>query len=501
ELNLAHQVLLEPEAAEDREAAEAVRWLSDQGASERIAPVNRQLLKSEVGARAIIELEQWYRRQWEEARDFKDELVAILDASKFGKRLYTPYEVYLKALFEYFQGDLGGEEASGTRSAVDLTEFQEDAVKKARKILGRYDGVMIADSVGLGKTWIGKKLLEDYAYHQRMKALVVCPASLKDMWERELRSATIAAEILTQEEMGRPEFDPVPRMAADVVLVDESHNFRSQVSQRYRARESGATGHGGTGRAGGRKKVILMSATPVNNDLFDLYHQLALIAQGNRAYFAGCGIGDLFKYFQGARRDFVSGERAAAIFNLLEEIVVRRTRSFIRKAYPDATVNGQPVRFPERRMKTVRYDLEKTYRGIYADVVRGVDGLVLAPYNLEAYKKPDSGRDEMEAGRQEALVGIFKSQYLKRFESSVAAFRISLDRALKFFQTFESYLLGGKLLRSGDFQKAMRYLAREEEEDDAVPASLAAEMDASVEAQAALAAMETVDPAAFDLRK
>lgn len=63
-------------------------------------------------------------------------------------------------------------------SAVTLAEFQDDAVKKARRILSRYDGVLIADSVGLGKTWIGKRLLEDYAYHRRQKALVICSASL-----------------------------------------------------------------------------------------------------------------------------------------------------------------------------------------------------------------------------------------------------------------------------------------------------------------------------------
>ncbi|MFQ5853304.1 MAG: hypothetical protein ACE5JU_22320, partial [Candidatus Binatia bacterium] len=86
-------------------------------------------------------------------------------------------------------------------------EFQEDAVKKARKILSRYDGVMIADSVGLGKTWIGKKLLEDFAYHMRQKAVVVCPATLRDMWQRELGEATISATVLSQEELGREEFD------------------------------------------------------------------------------------------------------------------------------------------------------------------------------------------------------------------------------------------------------------------------------------------------------
>ena len=62
---------------------------------------------------------------------------------------------------------------------------------------------MIADSVGLGKTWIGKKLLEDFAYHMRQKALVVCPASLREMWETELREATISAAVISQEELGR----------------------------------------------------------------------------------------------------------------------------------------------------------------------------------------------------------------------------------------------------------------------------------------------------------
>jgi SNF2 family DNA or RNA helicase len=186
EPNLAHKVLLDPAEVEDPDAAYSVSWLSDVKPSDRITLANRQLLKSEVGARAIIDLENWYERQWADGVDFKQELISLLDASKFGAKEYTPYQVYMKALYEYFRDDLGGEAPTSTRSAINLAEFQEDAVKKARKILSRYDGVMIADSVGLGKTWIGKKLLEDFAYHMRQKALVICPASLRDMWEREL---------------------------------------------------------------------------------------------------------------------------------------------------------------------------------------------------------------------------------------------------------------------------------------------------------------------------
>jgi SNF2 family DNA or RNA helicase len=501
ELNLAHKVLLDPADVDDQEAAETVRWLSDEKPSDRISPENRQLLKSEVGARAIIDLERWYDSQWNDAVDFKDELIELLDASKFGQVEYTPYQVYMKALYEYFREDLAGEAPVPVRSAIELAEFQEDAVKKARRILARYDGVMIADSVGLGKTWIGKKLLEDFAYHMRQKALVICPASLRPMWESELRDATISATILSQEELGRPEFDPTPYGDSDVILIDESHNFRNRSSNRYDSIGRILIANGKRGRDGLRKKVILLTATPINNDLFDLYNQLGLITLGDRSYFSACGIGDLYRYFLRARRQSRQGNGVFALFNLLEEVVIRRTRGFIRKAYPEATIKGERVVFPDRKLKTVRYNLEATYAGIYDKVVSGIESLTLAPYNLEAYKKKGVAVDEFEAGREQALVGIFKSRYLKRFESSIEAFRISVRRALAFIKTFESYVLDGKLLRSSDFHKALRFIAREDEEDDATPQSLADELDASEGASQVLDDLETVDQAQYDLRR
>jgi len=167
ELNLAHKVLLTPDEVEDYEAALAVSWLDERISHTTDQPENRTaelrqklVVKSEVGARAIIDLEEWYQKQWDLSRDFKEELVTLLDESKFGRKEYTPYDVYMKALYEYFRDDLYDAEPVATRSAIELAEFQEDAVKKARRILSRYDGVMIADSVGLGKTWIGKKILK-----------------------------------------------------------------------------------------------------------------------------------------------------------------------------------------------------------------------------------------------------------------------------------------------------------------------------------------------------
>jgi len=502
ELNLAHRVLLDAEEGRDATAEAMVSYLAEEKSSSRITEKNRQLLKSEVGAQAIHQLTTWYDSEWDQARTFKDDLIALLDASKFGQHEYTPYQVYMKALYEYHREDLEGlVEAPGTRTAVELAQFQESAVKKARSILARYDGVMVADSVGLGKTWIGKRLLEDYAYYQRLKAIVVCPASLKDMWQRELADATISATIVSQESLGQKDADVSRYADADVILIDESHNFRNHNAQRYENLDFLIGMNGGRGRAGDRKRLILLTATPINNDLMDLYSQLCLFTRGDLGYFTSVGIGNLRRYFWEARRESDARGATAHLFNLLEEVVIRRTRPFIRQAYPHATINGKRITFPDRRLRTVNYDLERTYEGIYEDIVAGIEGLNLAPYSLEAYKREGVEVDEFELGRERALVGIFKSRYLKRLESSIEAFRISIRRALAYQKTFEDFVLSGRLLRSTDFHKALRYIEREDVEDDAVPRSVAEEMDASEEAQTALADLETIDPSEYDLAR
>src|SRR5438876_1692221 len=503
ELNLTHRANLSPEEVEP-DRVRAFLETADRQRLAQLGEVERVTAANVPGVLAINELAAWYDRQWEAARDFKEELIDLIDSSKFGRKEYTPYQVYMKAIFEYFRDDLESEadSAASIRSAVELSEFQEDAVKKARKILASYDGVMIADSVGLGKTWIGKKLLEDYAYHQRYKAIVICPAALQKMWRDELLSAGIAAHIITQEALGRDEFDINDVQDADIVLVDESHNFRNRNAQRYETLERILAANNRRGKISGeRKKLILLTATPINNTVFDLYNQVNLFTGGDRSYFAAAGIGDLNRYFQVARRANQQQESGIALFNLLEEVVIRRTRPFIKEAYPHATIKGQPISWPERKLKTIRYDLEATYGRIYDKLVNHIEGLKLAPYRLETYKKQGITRDQFEEGREEALVGIFKSRYLKRFESSVDAFRISIRRALEFLETFESYVLEGKVLNSASFQKAMRFLAREDEEDDATPSSLSEQLDAHVEARQFIETLPTLNAELYDLKR
>jgi hypothetical protein len=486
--------------------------------SRRISFDSRQIIKAEVGAVAIWDLADWYEHQWAQGRDFKEDLIGLLDTSKFGSKEYTPYQVYVKALYEYFRGDL---EATGGVPAdlysLNLAEFQADAVARARRILARYDGVMVCDSVGLGKTWIGLQLLLDFAYHKRWHALVVCPASLRPMWETRLHQTKIQAKIVGQEELGRGDFDVTPYGKYDVVLIDESHNFRNSGSGRYDNLSRLIGLNGGRGEQGYRKKLILLTATPINNSVMDLHNQVCFLTRGDNAFFAGTGIGRLDKYFLGARRALLAGEASAgrALSNLLEEIVIRRTRQFIKKNYPEATIDGKRVKFPRRKLVTVRYDLEGTYVRIYDQVVRSIESLKLAPYDLETYKADPAQQDRMQVGRGQALVGIFKSRYLKRLESSVAAFRISIFRLMEQLLTFRHYILAGTLLEPTDFWKLLGTIEQdleddaqaqeEEEETEPAPArrprSRHAEIEANAKAAALLQRAGRLPPGTYNLQR
>lgn len=502
ELNLVHKTLLAEPDVDDPEARVEVSHHADSRLSTSITPENQRLLKSEIGARAIMDLSRWYEAQWQRAVDHKEQLIDLLERSKFGGREYSPYEIYMKALYEYFKDDLAIDQTTpDTRSAVELAEFQEDAVRKARRILAQYDGVIVADSVGLGKTWIGKKLLEEYAYHQRQKALVICPASLKPMWEHELRGAAIAAYVVTQERLGTDDFAMHEIADADVILVDEAHNFRNKRAKRYLQLETILAANGRRGRSGGRKKLILLTATPINNNIFDLYNQINLFTGNDRTYFASAGIGDLYAYFLAARRDSVE-QGSIRIFNLLEEVVIRRTRQFIRRTYPEAMIRGKQITWPQRRLHTIEYDLQATYEGFYKDIVRRIEALKLAHYSLERYKRSEDEQDYFELGRQVALVGIFKSRFLKRLESSIESFRISIRRALEFVKTFAEYVQADIILDAASFQVAMRLLEQDEDDlDDATPVSRATALDDNAAARRIVDELPRLDAAKYDRRR
>ncbi len=423
---------------------------------------NTELNSVHKQAYAVQAVREWFERLWAKSEEYKGELIRLLEESKLISTAYSPYLVFIKSLYEYFKDELTLDLEKGRdvgKSLVELADFQQKAFERALRILDKYNGVIIADSVGLGKTWIGKKLLEHFGYFERRKCLVVVPAQLKSMWERELSDIRVAADVETMEKMGRPEFRPDPYFDVEVVLVDESHNFRN-FNNRY-ANLSRILS------AGRRKKVILLTATPISNSVFDLYNQVMLFAHDDR-YFARAGIPDLREYFVRASQD-------GDLLNLLEEVMIRRTRQFIKQEYPDAVIDGVRVRFPKRVLHTERYNLDALRPGIYQEMAQAFEGLTLAIYNPEAFLHNLSEQQERERQQNEALIGLIKSLLLKRFESSVAAFRSSLARLIAAHERALEDLRGGYVR----FARGHSFLLENSEEGepgaDLSPGALSAE--------------------------
>jgi len=442
-------------------------------------------------ASAVTELQAWFDALWAEAEDYKPELLKLLERFT---RTYTPYEIYIKVIYEALRDKLDQElaEQDEKPSPIALADFQHDGYLAAKEIIENYGGVLISDSVGLGKTYLALRLLDDYAYRERETALVICPAAVAEtVWRPLLRQHAIPHEIVSMERISRRDF-PVDEYARfRVIVVDESHNFRNPNTNRwpnlFRVITQGNLD----------KKVILLTATPVNNTVFDLYHQLRLITRDDRKALLTAGIPDLREYFRQAEHN------KDALYEVLEALAVRRSRQFIRANYPDAEIDGQRIRFPERELHTVRYSLKQTYGPqLYRKLANMIENLLLAPYQLETYRKEvmearrakakqlslfeakeerlDSavqrlqdalGWSKQEAheflmtvGRQTALAHIMRVLYLKRLESSVEALKVSLRRLRRFLELFLKALDRGRLLRAEDYRRWLQVEASDEAE-------------------------------------
>jgi len=414
--------------------------------------------------------DNWFASMWAESTDQKDALVEMLRDSKFSGTRWTPHDVFIKVLYEYFK-DRILLDAPEARLGIELASFQHEGLREAIRLIDRHGGVIVSDAVGLGKTYIGMGLLEHYVLGQRRKGhipkgLVICPAQLRDLvWLPKLDEYGIKADVISQESLSRETFDWRAYNDYDVILVDESHNFRNPGTGRYGALMRLLA----TGKVG--KRVILMTATPINNAIWDLYHQLSLITGGRDAFFAEYGIRNLRRFFGEVQ------ENGVDIFTLLEQIMVRRIRQDIKQrqaAGEEIRLPGKGIiHFPERRLHSVNYDLETTYDGFYEKLVARIDSLALISFNIAKYRKGEADKEtEKQQQYSIALIGLLKTLYLKRLESSLAAFQLSIERQRRFQERFYDLLVNHERLL--DSATNRRLLALEALEDDSTQDDISA---------------------------
>ncbi|WP_024547172.1 SNF2-related protein [Picosynechococcus sp. NKBG15041c] len=430
---------------------------------------------NKIGAIARDLRENWFIQFWEHESvdtEYKAKLIDALNASKFGSKPYTPYQIFIKALYERFKDDtiLDG----GLQTGLNLASFQQEGFERAVRLLERHNGCIVADAVGLGKTFIGLRVIEHYLIKLRRpgnipKALVLCPAQLRDLvWRKKLDEFGIKADIISHEEISRNDFDLRRFRNHDLIVVDESHSFRNSATNRYRNLQKML----GTGRLD--TKVLLLTATPINNNIFDLYHQILLLTKGNEVAYRDWGVTNLSTYFKSLK------DGKTEITDLLMETMVRRSRQDVIKrqqAGEEIRIAGTLIQFPTRQLEKFTYNFEENFAGLYEAIADKVDSLNLAPYNIKAFKKKKGRGDEGEVKRNKALVYLQKALYFKRFESSLVAFSKTLQNQCNFQTKFYEILTQeNKLLDSGNFRKLL--MALDSDDDQAAELNIINNLEA-----------------------
>ena len=367
---------------------------------------------------------RWHERLWAEADDFRAELLDLLRPPPLDA---SPEDVFLRALIELYGG-----EPVPDQVADSLTTFQREGVERARAIMERYGGVLYADGVGMGKTEIGVDLIREHVEGLGHHVLVVASAQLRDsMWRPRLERANLPARVVSYQQLAQEEqlggdrrVLNMPMDSYRLVVVDEAHAYRNSDTTWY---EALARLMGGP-----NKKLAMLTATPVNNTLWDL-HNLFLLFGRHDAAFAGAplSIASLQQFFRDAGASRAGDEKApepspARLFPLLDALTVRRDRAFIREHYAgERLADGAEVRFPEPKLRERRYNLDAAYQGMAQAIASRLappdeDGnlppgaLTMAQYRPASYREETSS----EAARQEALAALMQSLLLKRFESS-----------------------------------------------------------------------------------
>ena len=410
-------------------------------------------LNVQLQQREVDTLQQWFEDHWDEAEDVSQEILRTIERHT---REYSPFEVYARAMVAYFRShelSVGEWEKTQSRMYQVLDQYQREGYHRLMQIAAQYRGALLCDGVGLGKTFIGLMLIERLLFERKTVALFVPKAAREDVWEAKLRQylpkvrgrlTNLVIYNHTDLLRGGDYQDFMREVAEDVdaIIVDEAHHFRNIASQRYRKFFEMTDG----------KELFLLTATPINNSLYDLLHMIELFSRRQRDYFrdAPLGIHALrghFRELENALDKLVGGNGADDIEldhmaadeilskdNFFQALVVQRSRAYVRRSLIQE--GGNQVSFPERRDPQVaEYSLARTYGGLLDTLKEAFNKsqplLSLSIYYpLAYYTGDDPTIDPLEEGRQRQVVGLIRTLLLKRFESSVKAFESSCEYLL-----------------------------------------------------------------------
>ena len=411
---------------------------------------------------------QHFNALWDESVDITKDYV---DTISFRTQLnpeITPYDLYLKFLYEYFKEEINDDRDIDIKYPPNFMElkYQKEAVLNARRILKNYNGVFLADVVGLGKTYISSMLLQTLSDG---KYLVICPPALRYYWEETLREFRVPAKVESLGMLERIIQGGVDKY--DYVIVDEAHRFRNEMTQ----------GFDNLYQICKNKKVILVSATPLNNSLSDIETLLKLFMTLKNSPVPG--MKNLEKVFSEAKKeidnskgksghlDTVKNWSAKIREQVLRHVMVRRTRTEIARYYRKDMQN-QGLSFPELLPPgKIIYEFDENVENAFDRTIELLKGnnFRYARYTPLLYLKNDL--DQLEAQSQKNMRDFMKGILVKRLESSFYAFKQTVTRFVASYRNFIKMFEDGtvyigtqniyELLEDEDFERIEKYIAND----------------------------------------
>jgi hypothetical protein len=428
-------------------------------------------LNVQITGRPVAVLQEWYEEHWNKAEDVTLDILTVIERHVAE---YSPFTVYAKALQEFFRGhQLTASEWDENLSKMfpKLDRYQKEAYWALLKIARQHGGAFLCDGVGLGKTFVGLMLIERLILHENKRVVLFAPKGAKEgVWEPHLRdwlphiggiggSADFSnLAVFSHTDLGRGNDFPerFRRIAelADAVIIDEAHHFRN--TGRHGDPETGVEPSryyklydllDGTKRP---KSLYMLTATPINNRLSDFRHLAELFTRRDETYFAQTlGVNSLTAHFNQMEKELrqavghevtdvseVIGEAQELLAHdqMFRQLVVQRSRSYAKES--QIQEKGAATAFPDRTAPQVAdYSIKKTYGRLLELFEKAFQKsnplFTLAMYYPGPWAlDPEALGTPLEEGRLQQIVGLIRTNFLKRFESSVVAFELSCHRLL-----------------------------------------------------------------------
>lgn len=392
-----------------------------------------------------------FNELWENAVDVKDKYAETIETRTWLNDTITPYQLYLKFLYEYYKDDLTPTDEVFYKYvplSFKKLEYQEQAVLNAKKIIEEYGGVFISDVVGLGKTYISAML----ANQLDGRTLIIAPPVLLDennpgSWPNVFSDFHVAADF---ESIGK--LDHLIKRGTEKyknIFIDEAHRFRTETNITYEKLSRICRG----------KRIALVTATPFNNTPSDILSQIKLFQKERKSTIPN--VPDLKSFFThiekrtkdlDRQKDYAqyikrTKENAREIREkVLKYLMVRRTRSEVEKYYGD-DLRRQKLKFPEvEDPGPVFYELNEEEDRIFSETIRLVtQELKYSRYTPLLYYKGDKAIDELEKQSQKNMGAFMKILMVKRLESSFHAFKNTINRFMDSYRRFIEELDRGRV--------------------------------------------------------